>query len=80
MKISIRLYRNGKAVQLPPITCRKVKQLSLENAYLTLFSTKIIERLYKKGWQFSWHIITGGNVKDLSPENGYPILFCTKIK
>ena len=57
------------AVQLPFITGRKVKHLSLENVNLILFSTKISIRLDQKEWQFSCHLVTCRNVKHLSLEN-----------
>ena len=56
---------------------RNVKHLTLENANLILFSTKISVWIYQKGWQFSCHLITGRNVKHLSMIN--LIVFSTKI-
>ena len=51
--------------------------LTLENANLILFSTKISVWIYQKGWQFSCHLITGRNVERLSMNN--LIVFSTKI-
>ena len=62
----------GVAVQLPLITGRNIKDLSLEN--VDLIACKL-ERLYKKRWQFSCHLITCRNVKDLSLEKNDLILF-----
>ena len=47
------------------MTCRIVKDLSLENVFF-IFKD---ESLYQTGWQFSCHLITGRNVKNLSREN-----------
>ena len=61
-----KIIPKGGIPSLHHITGRNVKHLTLENANLLLFSSKISVLIYQKGWQFSCHLIIGSNVKHLS--------------
>ena len=77
--MKVHAKRDGSsAVNCHLITCRNVKDLSLENVDLILVE---YESLYLKVRQFGCHLIIGRNVKDLSLESGKCFTsFCLSTK